>query len=179
MPETINLAEAERRFEECVVRAEFGAEIVILRDGAPVAQLVGVDPERRRAAFEKTIEQIRAFRAHAEPVTARGAHRLEKRGASLTIRRFAPNSEIHGAMSITVNIGEAKTRLSELVAKVEAGEEVVIARGNEPVAKLTALDDQARRAAVIEAMLRERDDGTRKKVSLDEILAWRHEGHRY
>ncbi len=82
-------------------------------------------------------------------------------------------------MSITVNIGEAKTRLSELVTKVEAGEEVVIARGNEPVAKLTALDDRARRAAVVEAMLRERDDGTREKVTLEEILAWRHEGHRY
>jgi len=82
-------------------------------------------------------------------------------------------------MSITVKVAEAKTRLSELLAKVEAGEEVVIARGNEPVAKLSALDDQARRRAAIEAMLRERDDGTRKKVTLDEILAWRHEGHRY
>jgi prevent-host-death family protein len=82
-------------------------------------------------------------------------------------------------MSITVNIGEAKTRLSELVAKAEAGEEVVIARDNEPVARLTALDDQARRAAVVEAMLRERDEGTRQKVTLEEILAWRHEGHRY
>lgn len=82
-------------------------------------------------------------------------------------------------MSITVNIGEAKTRLSELVAKVEAGEEVVIARGNEPVAKLTALNDEKRRRAAIEAMLRERDDGTRQNVALEEILAWRHEGHRY
>jgi prevent-host-death family protein len=82
-------------------------------------------------------------------------------------------------MSITVNIGEAKTRLSELVAKVEAGEEVVIARDNEPVAKLTALNDEKRRRAAIEAMLRERDDGTRQKVTLEEILAWRHEGHRY
>jgi len=82
-------------------------------------------------------------------------------------------------MSITVNIGEAKTRLSELIAKVEAGEEIVIVRGNEPVAKLSALDGQARRRAVIEAMLRERDDGTRKKVTREEILAWRHEGHRY
>ena len=35
-------------------------------------------------------------------------------------------------MSLTVKIGEAKTRLSELLAKVEAGEEIVIARGNEP-----------------------------------------------
>lgn len=82
-------------------------------------------------------------------------------------------------MSITVKVAEAKTRLSELLAKVEAGEEVVIARGNEPIAKLSALDDQARRRAAIEAMLRERDDGTRKKVTLEEILAWRHEGHRY
>ncbi len=82
-------------------------------------------------------------------------------------------------MSITVKVAEAKTRLSELLAKVEAGEEVVIARGNEPIAKLSALDDQARRRAAIEAMLRERDDGSRKKVSLEEILAWRHEGHRY
>ena len=62
-------------------------------------------------------------------------------------------------MSITVNIGEAKTRLSELVAKVEAGEEVVIARGNEPVAKLTALDDQARRAAIVEVHA----SGTRRR----------------
>ncbi len=81
-------------------------------------------------------------------------------------------------MPITVNIGEAKTRLSELVAKVQAGEEIIIARGNEPVAKLSALDDRARRRAVIEAMLRERDDGARKKVTLEDILAWRHEGHR-
>ena len=43
-------------------------------------------------------------------------------------------------MSITVKIGEAKARLSELVAKVEAGEEVVIPRGNEPVARLAPLD---------------------------------------
>ena len=39
-------------------------------------------------------------------------------------------------MPITINIGEAKARLSELIAKVEAGEEIVIHRGNEPVARL-------------------------------------------
>jgi len=82
-------------------------------------------------------------------------------------------------MSITVNIGEAKTRLSELVAKVEAGEEVVIARGNEPVARLAPLDEQARRRAVIEEILALRDSGEIKPVSREEILAWRHEGHKY
>jgi len=35
-----------------------------------------------------------------------------------------------------VNIHEAKTQLSQLLAQVEAGEEVVIARAGKPVAKL-------------------------------------------
>ena len=39
----------------------------------------------------------------------------------------------------TVNMHEAKTRLSQLVAKVEAGEEVVISRAGKPVARLTAV----------------------------------------
>jgi prevent-host-death family protein len=37
----------------------------------------------------------------------------------------------------TVNVHEAKTTLSALLAQVEQGEEVVIARNGEPVAKLT------------------------------------------
>jgi prevent-host-death family protein len=39
---------------------------------------------------------------------------------------------------LSVSIHEAKTQLSQLVRRVEAGEEVVIRRGREPVAKLTA-----------------------------------------
>jgi len=39
----------------------------------------------------------------------------------------------------TVNMHEAKTRLSQLVAKVEAGEEVVIARNGSPVAKIVPI----------------------------------------
>ena len=39
----------------------------------------------------------------------------------------------------TVKIHEAKTTLSKLIARVEAGEEIVIARGDKPVAKLTAM----------------------------------------
>jgi prevent-host-death family protein len=40
----------------------------------------------------------------------------------------------------TVNIHEAKTNLSALIAAVEAGEEVVIARANKPVVKLVAME---------------------------------------
>ncbi len=41
-------------------------------------------------------------------------------------------------MSI-VTIQEAKTNLSKLIARVEAGEEIVIARGRTPVARLTSI----------------------------------------
>ena len=44
----------------------------------------------------------------------------------------------------TVNVHEAKTKLSELIARAEAGEEVVIARANKPVVRLVAV--QARPA---------------------------------
>jgi uncharacterized protein (DUF433 family) len=39
----------------------------------------------------------------------------------------------------TVKIHQAKTTLSKLIARVEAGEEIVIARDDKPVAKLTAV----------------------------------------
>lgn len=39
----------------------------------------------------------------------------------------------------TVTIHAAKTQLSKLLARVEAGEEVVIARGTTPIAKLVPL----------------------------------------
>jgi prevent-host-death family protein len=38
-----------------------------------------------------------------------------------------------------VTIHEAKTHLSKLIARAEAGEEIIIARGKEPVARLEAV----------------------------------------
>ena len=38
-----------------------------------------------------------------------------------------------------VNIHDAKTHLSRLIERVEAGEEIVIARGGRPVARLVPL----------------------------------------
>ena len=43
---------------------------------------------------------------------------------------------------IEVNIHEAKTHLSRLLAKVAAGEEVVIARSGEPVARIVPIERQ-------------------------------------
>ena len=84
-------------------------------------------------------------------------------------------------MSITVKIGEAKARLSELIAKVEAGEDIVIAarqRTRRPAR--AARKRQTRRAQEAIARIRAlRDSGDIKPVTVDEILAWRHEGHKY
>jgi len=80
------------------------------------------------------------------------------------------------AVSIIINVGEAKTRLSELLAKVEAGEEVVIARGGDPVAKLS----QVRRDTDLAALVAEIRAGRAGLASTraEEILAWRDEERR-
>jgi len=80
-------------------------------------------------------------------------------------------------MTITVKVGEAKTHLSELLAKVEAGEEVVIARGNAPIARLSRIRKDKDVSAVIDEIRAAR--ARAKPVATEEILAWRHEGHRF
>ena len=47
----------------------------------------------------------------------------------------------------TVNVHEAKTHLSRLLAQVEAGQEVVIARRGAPVARLVACEPRGKRQA--------------------------------
>ncbi|MFP5343157.1 MAG: type II toxin-antitoxin system Phd/YefM family antitoxin [Candidatus Limnocylindria bacterium] len=47
-------------------------------------------------------------------------------------------------MERTVNIHEAKTHLSRLLALVEAGEEITIARAGKPIAKLTTVIEPSR-----------------------------------
>lgn len=45
----------------------------------------------------------------------------------------------------TVNIYEAKTRLSQLVDRAAAGEDVVLGRNGKPVVRITRLAEPARR----------------------------------
>lgn len=82
-------------------------------------------------------------------------------------------------MTRVVKVGEAKTHLSELLKLVEAGEEVIIARGDVQIARLAPIDEAARRKAAVDAFIEARDKAKIKPVTLDENLAWRHEGHRY
>ena len=44
-------------------------------------------------------------------------------------------------MPTSVNVHYAKTHFSELVQRVQLGEEIIIARAGEPVAQLKALSD--------------------------------------
>ena len=46
---------------------------------------------------------------------------------------------------VTVNVHEAKTNLSRLLAQVEAGEDVVIARNGKPVARLVRFRPKGKR----------------------------------
>jgi prevent-host-death family protein len=45
----------------------------------------------------------------------------------------------------TINIYEAKTQLSKLVERAAAGQDVIIARGGKPVARLTRLEPPPRK----------------------------------
>lgn len=62
-----------------------------------------------------------------------------------------------------VNIHQAKTGLSKLVERVEAGEEIVIARAGRPVAKLVALERSRarRRLGLLDGKLKIPDDFNR------------------
>ena len=51
----------------------------------------------------------------------------------------------------TMNIAEAKSKLSELVARAEAGEEVVIARNGKPTVRLQPVESAPRRKPVLGA----------------------------
>lgn len=47
-------------------------------------------------------------------------------------------------MAESVSIHEAKTQFSKLVRRVEAGEEIVVRRGREPVARIAPLRKRGR-----------------------------------
>jgi len=79
-------------------------------------------------------------------------------------------------MNVTVKVGEAKTHLSELLARVEAGKDIIIARGNKPVAKLSRIHRNDDVEAAIDEIRAAR--ARAKPVMQDEVRAWRDDGRR-
>ncbi|MFT3801641.1 MAG: type II toxin-antitoxin system Phd/YefM family antitoxin [Burkholderiaceae bacterium] len=59
-----------------------------------------------------------------------------------------------------INIYEAKTRLSQLVDRAIAGEDIIVSRHGKPVARITRLESEERkvRFGVLEGRIRIADD---------------------
>ena len=77
-----------------------------------------------------------------------------------------------------VRATEAKTHLSQLLSAVARGETIAITRHGKPVAHLVPAEKHPRRAA-IERFKAWRATWKGISMSLEELLATRHEGHRY
>jgi len=80
-------------------------------------------------------------------------------------------------MAITVGVFEAKTKLSELLDRVAAGEEIVITKRGVPVAYLSGIEDRRERTRAALAALRElRGHITPGPESIKDLIE---EGRRY
>jgi prevent-host-death family protein len=92
-------------------------------------------------------------------------------------------SSADGLPMPAVKIAEMKARLSERVTRAEAGEEIVIHRENRPVARPVPLAETADRRFAFDDMIAARDGEVLpcriKRVSIDELIAWKHDGHQY
>ena len=75
-----------------------------------------------------------------------------------------------------VNVHEAKTHLSRLLAQVEAGEEVIIARNGTPVARLVLCKKRGKRQFGSMKGLIELDDSFFDPLPEEELAAWEGEG---
>lgn len=73
----------------------------------------------------------------------------------------------------TVNVHDAKSQLSKLLAQVEAGEEIVIARDGQPVAKLVRAGESKprRRPDVLKGLVTV-DDRFLAPLPEDELRGW-------
>lgn len=80
-------------------------------------------------------------------------------------------------MTETVTIHRAKTTLSQLIARAEAGEEIVIARGGTPVAKLVPIQPPKakRRFGAMKGQIA-LDESFWDPLPDDELRLWNGEG---
>jgi prevent-host-death family protein len=101
---------------------------------------------------------------------------------SAKIKLTGQNDQLeYGQRMKEIQSSEAKARLPHYLDRVERGETLVITRHGKPVAHLTpvpAVDrDRVRRALDLIASISK--TAASRKMTVDEILAARHEGHKY
>lgn len=87
------------------------------------------------------------------------------------------------APATRIGAHDAKTRLAELLDRVEQGEEIVITRHGRPVARLSRIapgHDVAAARAAVEALGALREEIARRSgpITMAEILALRDEGRK-
>lgn len=85
-------------------------------------------------------------------------------------------------MTRHVPIAVLKDKVSEVIASVEAGEEVIITRHGKEAARIVPIEStderrrRAREALARMAEQRERMRAEGKTATIDEIIAWKNEG---
>ncbi|MCY3758465.1 MAG: type II toxin-antitoxin system prevent-host-death family antitoxin [Acidobacteria bacterium] len=81
----------------------------------------------------------------------------------------------------TIQATEAKANLAKFLRTVETGESIAITRHGRTVAHLVPAQDHecVRRREAVERFLERRRGWRKIKMSTQEILATRHEGHRF
>jgi prevent-host-death family protein len=83
-----------------------------------------------------------------------------------------------------IPIATFKDRVSEFIAAVEAGDEIVITRHGKAAARLVPIDDrdERRRRAMIAAerlkQMREKMRRERRTATIDEMIGWKNEGRK-
>lgn len=84
-------------------------------------------------------------------------------------------------MTRTIATTELKAKLSEILSDVERGESIGITRHGKMIARIapegTVSREEVRRS--VDQLRRLRASLPKTGLTLEEILQWRHEGHRY
>lgn len=73
-------------------------------------------------------------------------------------------------MTSQLNVQDAKTRLSELLVRVERGEQITIARGGKPVARLSAIESTPRELGFVSGLTV--PDSFFEPLAEDELGLW-------
>ena len=78
-------------------------------------------------------------------------------------------------MTLTFDLNDPSTRLSEMLADIEAGHDVLLAHNTQPVARLSATAPETVDDAI--AFLRENRTNF-APVTVEELIEWKNEGRR-
>ena len=85
MKATANVAQIKARLSEYLRQVKDGSEVVITERGIPVARLVPLPPDERRATREERLIRSGALRPPAGPRRPLGAPKKRKAGAGRAV----------------------------------------------------------------------------------------------